>query len=321
MRRFSLESLRDERQRFETMLDMSKEIERLHTELADLRSASRRHPLTISDLRDIRAALMNTGAAPLNVTQLPGILAQSQRGYAVLATTASALPDPSLYEIGTLGIDTSSFNFYYVKEGTPRSWAGPIAFPVTGHSILSSTHSDSVAATVVRGDVIAGNSTPAWARLAIGAAYARFRVNSGGTDPQWETSLGACAYRATALAIANNTVTTLTFDAEDFDRGSICNSGTGTITIPAGGDGPYLVVAGANFAADSDGYRELSITAGGAVVAWDQRDATTGNPTRMCVVGIVDLAAAETITATVVHTAGANLDVDARSTFLAAWRL
>jgi hypothetical protein len=48
------------------------------------------------------------------------------------------------------------------------------------HNILSSTHSDTVAATVVRGDIITGNSTPAWSRLALGSSATFLRSN--GTD-------------------------------------------------------------------------------------------------------------------------------------------
>jgi hypothetical protein len=36
------------------------------------------------------------------------------------------------------------------------------------HTVLSATHTDTVAATVVRGDLMVGNSTPAWERLPVG---------------------------------------------------------------------------------------------------------------------------------------------------------
>lgn len=53
----------------------------------------------------------------------------------------------------------------------------------TNHDILSATHTDSLAASVVRGDIIIGNSTPKWARLAKGAQYAALRM--GANDPAW----------------------------------------------------------------------------------------------------------------------------------------
>src|SRR5439155_6622127 len=41
------------------------------------------------------------------------------------------------------------------------TWAKP--------SLLSASHADTLAAAVVRGDLMVGNSTPAWSRFAIGA--------------------------------------------------------------------------------------------------------------------------------------------------------
>ena len=51
------------------------------------------------------------------------------------------------------------------------------------HKILSSTHNDSVAANVVRGDVMVGNSTPRWSRLAKGNNNDVLTVV--GSDVQW----------------------------------------------------------------------------------------------------------------------------------------
>jgi len=55
-----------------------------------------------------------------------------------------------------------------------------------GHTVLSTTHSDTLAGTVVRGDIIIGNSTPAWARLAKGAANSV--LVSNGTDISWSAA-------------------------------------------------------------------------------------------------------------------------------------
>jgi hypothetical protein len=53
----------------------------------------------------------------------------------------------------------------------------------TSHELLSATHTDSLAASVVRGDIIVGNSTPKWARLAKGAQYRALLM--GADDPAW----------------------------------------------------------------------------------------------------------------------------------------
>jgi hypothetical protein len=55
------------------------------------------------------------------------------------------------------------------------------------HPILSSTyHSDTLTGTVVRGDLIVGNSTPKWSRLARGSSGQYIKTNSSG-DLAWAT--------------------------------------------------------------------------------------------------------------------------------------
>ncbi len=51
------------------------------------------------------------------------------------------------------------------------------------HAILSAGHSDAEAATVVRGGMIVGNSTPAWGLLAPGTSGYFLKMNS--QDPEW----------------------------------------------------------------------------------------------------------------------------------------
>jgi hypothetical protein len=51
------------------------------------------------------------------------------------------------------------------------------------HAILSATHSDALAASVVRGDILVGNAAPKWSRLAKGAANTVLK--SDGTDVSW----------------------------------------------------------------------------------------------------------------------------------------
>jgi hypothetical protein len=54
---------------------------------------------------------------------------------------------------------------------------------VAAHNLLSASHGDTLAGTVVRGDLIVGNSTPAWARLAKGTA--NYFLVMGANDPAW----------------------------------------------------------------------------------------------------------------------------------------
>lgn len=54
------------------------------------------------------------------------------------------------------------------------------------HNLLSGTHTDTTAASVVRGDLVTGQTaTPKWQRLAKGTARQRLRVDSTATDLAW----------------------------------------------------------------------------------------------------------------------------------------
>lgn len=53
-----------------------------------------------------------------------------------------------------------------------------------GHALLSASHTDTLAASVVRGDLIVGSSTPQWVRLPIGGGGSV--LYSNGSDPAWK---------------------------------------------------------------------------------------------------------------------------------------
>lgn len=93
-------------------------------------------------------------------------------GAAWVAQTLPNCPSPS-----ALGYTTATNLFNCVTTGGPT------------HALLSATHTDSLAASVARGDVIIGNATPAWSRLAVGGAGTLFGVNGAGTDPAWSNTI------------------------------------------------------------------------------------------------------------------------------------
>jgi hypothetical protein len=102
------------------------------------------------------------------------------------------------------------------------------ASSVTSHDILSSTHLDALTHTVVRGDLIVGNSTPQWSALTIGTNG--YILRSNGTDAAWSslTTAGIQPANANLSAIAitpfaNNEVILLTGTAT-CTHGRIVNS-------------------------------------------------------------------------------------------------
>jgi len=88
---------------------------------------------------------------------------------------------------GTFGLDTNTY-----------------LTSVTAHNLLSATHGDTLADTVIRGDIIIGNSTPKWARLAFPATPTGKVLIASATDIEWSPSaLGTAAYTAsTAYDVA-----------------------------------------------------------------------------------------------------------------------
>lgn len=101
---------------------------------------------------------------------------------------------------GMLVYDTTTTKINARENGAWVEFALAGAAPAT-HALLSASHSDTVAATVVRGDLVVGNATPAWARFALGATDKYLRSN--GTDPAWAdvTELGLVdTYNGVTLA-------------------------------------------------------------------------------------------------------------------------
>lgn len=73
------------------------------------------------------------------------------------------------------------------------------------HNLLSAHHPDTVAGTVARGDVVVGNATPKWARVAAGLGGQLFIVN--GSDPGWATIYQRHKYGNVPDAAVGATVT------------------------------------------------------------------------------------------------------------------
>lgn len=114
-----------------------------------------------------------------------------------LPNTATANLPASVAGQGTTG--TTGMLLYDSTSGTLKynngsGWNELSTGGGTSHAVLSSTHSDTLAGTVIRGDVLYGNSTPKWARLAVGTTGQVLQTN--GTDVSW----GAIAVGSITLA-------------------------------------------------------------------------------------------------------------------------
>jgi len=86
--------------------------------------------------------------------------------------------------VGKRTIEKDARRLRVLMGGTTTTSAG-------SHEILSSTHSDALTATVVDGDVVVGNVTPKWSRLAISIPAANVHnylgVDNAELRPSWKS--------------------------------------------------------------------------------------------------------------------------------------
>lgn len=102
------------------------------------------------------------------------------------------------------------------------------SFAPAAHNILSANHGDSVAASVVRGDVLVGNSTPNWARLALGKNGATLR--SDGTDLIYTTNVQRRMFSKDNIA---DNVATSIFRISTTDESGSTDGGGYTVLLHA----------------------------------------------------------------------------------------
>lgn len=122
-----------------------------------------------------------------------------------------------------------------LSDITPRTHATLTSIGVNDHHnethiLLSTVHSDSLAGTVLRGDIIIGNSTPAWSRLTVGSANSVLWTD--GTDPSWSTAPRLANIADTG---GTNRITTLTTSPQLTLTGNVVTSGylrVGTASAP-----------------------------------------------------------------------------------------
>lgn len=124
-------------------------------------------------------------------------LARAAHVHATPLTTKGDLLTVIAGALGRVGVGTDGFVLTADSaQAAGIKWA---TTALVAHNLLSATHPDTVPSTPVRGGIIAANSTPAWAQLAIGASGRYLRSN--GTDPSWsQLDMGDAALGTLALA-------------------------------------------------------------------------------------------------------------------------
>jgi len=142
------------------------------------------------------------------------------------------------------------------------------------------------------------------------------------TPDRLNTTIGLELRQSTGQSINNNSETALTWDVIDQNVGFTFTSGSSAITIPA--DGIYVLSCSVRWAANTSGYRRLSIYVSGSLLG-DDAAPSIGSVTHPLTVGgkPVLLTAGATVDARVLQTSGGSLSIaqTSRTPNLTIWRV
>ena len=109
-------------------------------------------------------------------------------------------------------------NLYYQTTLLAAAGGG-----TTPHNLLSTTHPDTVAASPTRGSIVAGDATPAWARVTPTTGFVQYN----GTDTIFSTSLA----NGTSIPAANLTGTIAAISGVNLTSLNATNLGSGTVPL------------------------------------------------------------------------------------------
>ena len=119
----------------------------------------------------------------------------------------------------TIGVsDVAAAGTSLVFSHRDHQHGSPATFPATAHNLFSATHGDTTgAASPVDGDIIIGNVTPAWSKLAISIPAANvlnvLGIANAELRPSWKTALDAT--NPADIAAAAGPGTSLVFSHRD----------------------------------------------------------------------------------------------------------
>ncbi len=116
--------------------------------------------------------------------------------------------------------------------------------------------------------------------------------------------------KSVTQSIANSTVTTLTWDTENFDTDIMHDTVTNNSRLTARKAGKYVIFMNIVFSSSNTGGRQLLIRKNGTTQLWSNFFANTlGGQDQLLTATIADLAANDYIEGQVWHSAGAAIDV------------
>jgi hypothetical protein len=139
-------------------------------------------------------------------------------------------------------------------------------------------------------------------------------------DAIFSAAARASVFNSTTQSLTNATWTTVTFDSEEIDSGSLHSnsSNTSRITIPSGADGTYLVTATIPFVANATGGRGVRFQKNGTTVvgtaAWGAAFSASGAGPQVQASLLITLAAGDYVEAQAFQDSTGSLNIGNAST-------
>jgi hypothetical protein len=239
-------------------------------------------------------------------------------GWAV--PTSTDLVKDGAVAIETLG-DSIDASLVDLKGGT----TGQVLKKATNTDMDFVWSADSAGMTnpmTTTGDTIYSSSGSTPARLGIGSTGQVLTVAGG--VPSWATPASGtptfvgCALTKTAVqSTANNTLTTMTWDSENFDTDGFHDNVTNNsrITIPSGKAGKYLFTSIINWNNSASGYREVRFTRNGTAQSYANIAATPTGEAGTVITTILNCSVGDYVDVRVEQSSGGSLDVKSYSLF------
>jgi len=144
----------------------------------------------------------------------------------------------------------SSGGFDYVVRNQTTGRLELSIFSIPAHNLLSASHSDTVVASPVLGDIIISNSTPAWSKLAGNTTTSKRFLSQTGNGtisaaPSWSAILASDIGSGAALTKTDDTNVTITLGGSPsvalLAATSLTLGWSGQLSLARGGTGANLV--------------------------------------------------------------------------------
>ena len=266
----------------------------------------------------------------LTASDVNGYLMQGILVFATEAARNSAITSPQEGQFAFTK-DNNSLWYYTGSAWAASGATGDIEGVTAGVGISGGGTSGTVTitnsmATAIdaKGDLVVGTGADTFARLAVGTnGHTLVADSSTSTGLVWQapsstpTFVGCSLTKTANQSTSNVTLTTISWDSENFDTDGFHDNVTNNsrITIPSGKAGKYLFTSIINWNNNATGYREVRFTKNGTAQSYANIAATPTGEAGTVITQILNLAVADYVEIKAEQSSGGALDVKSYSIF------